>query len=220
MAELNKRIYCFFDLDNTIVKGQTQIAFLKYLVNRKKRGYFFLFRCFFTFLLYKLGMIKDISKIRKKAYELFAGIPTEEIKKYTTAFFENKVKQNIFDGMQQIIKRHKQKGHKLVIISAAFEEIVKKIAEYLNIPEYIATKIEIKNGLYTGKIAGFPIYGYYKIQSIHNKYDDIDYINSYAYADHISDKEFLELFGNSVVVNGNRLINSYAIQKGWKIIRF
>lgn len=48
-----------FDIDGTIIKGQSQVLFLRYLLSIHRITRVFYLKILLWFILYKLGIVKD-----------------------------------------------------------------------------------------------------------------------------------------------------------------
>ena len=92
----------------------------------------------------------------------------------------------------QKISWHKKQGDTVVIVSASPKCWLEPWCAK-NSLALLATKLEIKNGVITGKISGRNCYGDEKVRRISEAYDleKFDYI--YAYGDSIGDREMLGL---------------------------
>ena len=55
-----------FDIDNTLIKGQSQLLFVRYLYTEGKLSCLKYFKVLLWFVLYKIGIYEDVSKIRRK----------------------------------------------------------------------------------------------------------------------------------------------------------
>ena len=82
--------------------------------------------------------------------------------------------------------------------------------------------LRISNGRYTGDICGMYPYGSAKAEIVQTHYSPglYDLSASYAYANHVSDFEFLELFGHSALVNPTPWLISKARRRGIEVIFF
>ena len=77
---------------------------------------------------------------------------------------------------------HKEHGHKIVIVSASFENYLEVWCRKEGF-DCIATKIEIRDQKLTGKFASPNCYGEEKIRRIKEKYQLNDFEYIYAYGD-------------------------------------
>jgi len=91
---------------------------------------------------------------------------------------------------------HKEQGHKVVVVSASIECWLKPWCDKNGLG-LISTKIEIKDGLVTGKFLSKNCYGIEKANRVQEAYDLSEYGHIYAYGDSRGDKELLELADES-----------------------
>jgi len=196
------------DLDGAIVNGQSQQIFLKYLFKKKIVGLFFYIKINLWFLFYKMGLVRDPQNIMDYSFSFLKGKTVGEISILIDDFFNDNLKKFIFSEMIGIIKEHKIKNREIIIASNAVDIIVKKIANFLNIDNYIATKLEIKDEKFTGNILGEIVYGKSKPKLVKEfvEINNLSLENSWAYTDHISDLDLLLLSSNPYAVNPDKLL--------------
>lgn len=212
----------FFDVDGVLVKGQTQKFLICYLFEKRKISFFLFLKIYLWFVLYKIGLTKDVLKIRKSAFRQLKGWHISEMKEILKDFFEKKIKPNIDLKTVEIIKSHLNNNDEVVLLSASLKEIVNMIKDYLKLKFEISTELEVKNGVYTGNVKGIIPYGKAKVTKVLEFLDAHRYSlkNSWAYADHISDIHLLELTTHPCVVNPNRELRSIAQKRNWRIYDF
>jgi len=191
-----------FDIDGTIVKGQSQNLFLKYLLSVGQINRVFYLQLMAWFILYKLGLVKDPKKTMEYAFSFLKGRSIEEVTALARNFFEERLKSFIYSDALDIIREHQDIGREVILVSNAAEPLVKEIARYLNITQYMCTKLETERGQYTGKILDI-VYGKRKTEIIESyvKAHDFDLKTAWAYGDHSSDQPFLSLVKHPVAVN-------------------
>jgi len=210
------------DLDNVIINGQSQKILLNYLFGKRIIGFFYYFHIYFWFILYKLGLAKNPKEIMEYAFSFLKGRKVNEAEEIIDDFFERVLKNFIFQEMVDIINSHRKEKRELIIISNVIEILAKKIAEFLDINNYIATKLEVMDGKFTGRIVGDIVYGENKVNCIKKfiKENNLNLIKSWAYADHISDLGILNIVNNPLVVNPNRKMREEARKRKWPILNF
>ena len=93
---------------------------------------------------------------------------------------------------QSKIKWHKERNHKIIIISASIEDWILGWCKKKEI-ELIATKLEENNGFLTGKFLTKNCYGIEKVKRLKLKYNIEDYRYIYVYGDSNGDNELLEI---------------------------
>jgi HAD superfamily hydrolase (TIGR01490 family) len=218
----NKKELVIIDLDNVIIKGQSQKIFLDYLFKKKAINPLFYFKILFWFLIYKFGIVADPKAIMEYAASAFKDRTIREVKKIIDEFFEEQLKKFIFKEMTDIIKEHKNNSREIVIVSNAIDIIVKKVADYLGIKNFISTKLEIINGKFTGKIFGGLVYGKNKVKYLESfiKSNSLFFNSKWGYGDHFSDLELLLSVDVPIVVNPDSRLLHEAKKKNWRIIFF
>lgn len=211
----------FFDVDNTIINGYTQKYFIEYLFKINIISFRVLFLSYLWFLLYKLHIVKNIKSAVNFYISFLDGWDEDMVTKLVEDFCNLYIKDNFFLEIKRIIEDYKAEGSILVLVSASLEPIVKCVANYLNIDNYIATRLELKDGLYTGKIFGNVAAGDEKLRLV--KYflnlNGNRNIMTYFYSDHFSDEALLNFVDNPFVVNPDKILYNKAKNKGWNIIK-
>jgi len=198
---------------------------LNYLFRKKIVGLLFYLRINLWFILYKLGFLKKhetIVGIMNYSFSFLRAKKVSEIDFLINDFFDEVLKKFIFSEMVGIINEHKSKNRELLIISNAADIIVKKVAEFLNIENYIGTKLEVVDKEFTGKIVGNIVYGKNKPDLVKNfaEKNNLDFKNSWAYTDHISDLGLLLLVPSPCVVNPDKILLKEAKKRNWPVLIF
>ncbi len=211
-----------FDIDNVLIEGQTQKLLIHFLLKKRRIKLLFFLKLYFWFLFYRLGLIKDTIKIREKAFKSLTGWDEVEAKQLFKYFFEEYIKPRIFNESIDMIRTHINHGYEVILVSASLSEIVDEFKKYLSLKFAISTKLEIVNGVYTGKILGNIPYGENKVKAAKIFLEDKDFAleESYAYADHFSDLPLLEMVRNPVVVNPDSKLRKIATKRKWTIYDF
>jgi HAD superfamily hydrolase (TIGR01490 family) len=210
-----------FDIDGTIVKGQSQRLFLKYLMSVNLITRSFYIKLMTWFILYKMGIVKDPEKPMKYAFSFLKGKSVVEIAKVSHDFFEKRLKLYIYPEALSIIDEHRRAGRTIILVSNAADIVVKEIAAHLGASEYICTLLETDSGFYNGKVNG-SMYGEQKADAVKalSSKQGFDLKNAWAYGDHISDSHLLSLVGHPVAINPSPKLGSMARQKDWPILTF
>lgn len=206
----------FFDLDKTLITKQSQSLLLAEL---KQAGLLSSVRywvlCVF-FVFYKLHLVpkKILDKIYTFAARSFKGRSVQEIDAFTQKFVEKTFPKIENQKAVDALRNHQSKADIIVLITAAFEPMAKNAALYFNIPTYTCTKLDHKDGVYTGGLNGKPNYGHEKIE----KLSGYDFTNSYGYSDHHSDIPILSKTTYPIAVDPTKSLKEAATKQGWKIL--
>lgn len=179
----------FFDFDGTISRGDSFALFLRFILGKK--FYIKLLQHLPILLLYKLGFISNTNTKERILSSCIKGMEFSVFHKYCKDFFF--ILESICkDSALQKIAWHKAQGHKVVIVSASFEEYLGFLAQKLGI-DIIATKMEIKDSKITGQFSTPNCYGEQKVVRIKARYNLADFTQIYAYGDTKGDMAMLGL---------------------------
>lgn len=193
----------FFDIDDTLIKGQSQKLFIHFIWKKGLVSFWFYVRLMFWFLLYKLHIIKDPSIVAMYAFSFLKNTPREKLSGLVDLFFEQVLVNQFYQDALSVIKEHQKEGRQIFLVSNAFDVLVERIATYVKANGYIATELKDENGVLSGEINGIINYGKAKAGRVKEFCfkNNISLENSWGYADHPSDVEFLKLMKNPVGVN-------------------
>jgi phosphatidylglycerophosphatase C len=192
---MKKKIVAFFDFDGTITKKDSFVEFIKFIKGKRIfiKGIITLSP---ILILYKLKFISNNKAKQKVISYFFKGYKKSYFKSLANEFSLNYIDKIVNPKMIKIIKWHKNKGHKVVIVSASLECYLKPWCEKNDL-ELIATRLESKDGIITGNFLTENCYGKEKVKRIRELYNlnQFDYI--YAYGDSEGDKYMLKLADKS-----------------------
>lgn len=218
----NPNDLAIFDMDGTLIEGQSQQYFLKYMLDKKFINKFQFFRIYFWFVLYKIGIVNNPEKISKVAFSFIKGMEKEKLDFLTRDFFEKILKDKIYIEAKDKILWHKKVNHDLLLLTNAIEPIAKIMSEYLEIPEYLCTRLETIDNIYTGKILGANAYGRNKVLKVltYVKEKDRSIKKTWAYCDHSSDIDIMGIVKHPIAVNPDNTLKKESERRGWEIINF
>ncbi len=208
-----------FDVDNTIVNGQSQRLLLSYLRKKKEVSHFYYIVVLFWFMLYKIGFLKDPRKIISFAYSFLRDKTLGEVSNLMDHFMTDSLEKNIFPDAVVRIQQFRNDGLEVVLVSNAPDIIIRPLGLYLGIKSYVSTNLEIIDERYSGKVTGDIMYGDNKLKAMREyaQTNGYDLRSAWAYGDHDSDIPILEAVGHPVVINPSKNLLIVAKQKKWDI---
>ena len=217
-----KRPLVFFDVDDTLVNGQTQEILGRYLYKNGKVSIVFVTKILFYFLMWRIGIVKNVVPIRKEAYKIIGGWEVSEVEKLLRECFFKEIRTRIFPQALDLIKNHQKKGHEVVLISGSVDSLLRIIKEFIGTSFVIGTILEVKDNKYNGEVLGPVIHGQSKAKAILDFVSEHDFSleGSYAYSDDVSDLPLFRLVENPVAVNPNKKLRKIAQLEGWPISYF
>src|SRR5660397_84425 len=186
----------FFDLDGTLVVGQTQRLLVTFLREKGMIGLGFLLGTGIWFILYRMGLVKATDRARARAGELFAGMNVQEVD----------TRMDEFAGEELVPRLH--------------AGALNALGRAVGVKDCEGTRLERKDGIYTGQVIGRPLYGSEKarVARAYLEGQGADPGGCSAYADHETDVDLLRLVGTPVAVNPRRELQALAEESGWRIL--
>jgi len=175
-------------------------------------------------LLYQTRLISNyqarVVGTRKMA-ALFQGV-TEEDLNQLAKLISIKLVERLRPEIYRMVQEHKRQNRRLVLVSGTFQPILEVIGQQFGFQLILGTKLEKKDDCYTGQLSS-PICFYEQKSSMLNEliketHLEVDFSQSYAYGDTMSDRFMLEMVGNPVAAFPDAELRAYAQEHGWKII--
>ena len=209
-----------FDLDNTLIAGDSDYAWGTFLVDRGivSKDYYQQQNARF-YADYCEGKL-DIYEYQRFVLTPLIPLSIKEKINLHTEFMADYIAPLQLSKADELLAKHRQAGDQLLIITATNRFIADPIASLLGVPNLLATEPEIVEGKFTGAIIGTPCYQHGKVQRLDQWLKDQKAVldSSYFYSDSINDVPLLEWVTYPVVVDPDEKLRDYASQKCWPII--
>ncbi len=128
----------------------------------------------------------------------------------------------LYPQMLKVAYAHQDAGRPVYVCTAASQEIALALALILGFDGAIGSRMEIEDGVFTGRETGVFAYREGKAQAIRElaAEEGIDLSTSYAYSDAASDLPMLKAVGIPVAVNPDAALGRIARDAGWDVLRF
>ena len=209
-----------FDLDGTLVVGQTQVLLVRFLRKARVVSRTFVVGTALWFVAYKAGLVKVTPASRAKGGEVFAGLSETEVAELMARFTEEVMVPRLHPAATAALEEHLAEGDAVVVLSAALQPLVEALCRRLGVREYAGASCEIVDGRYTGRLAGAIPYGPEKARAAERfiAQHAVDAGDCWAYADHDTDIELLRFVGHPVAVNPRPGLRAEAERRGWPIL--
>ena len=190
-----KKGIAFFDFDGTITTHDTLLEFIKFYKGSIRFYLGFLLNAPWLVAM-KLKLMSN-QLVKEKVLEYFFKNETEENFRNQCALFQKKILPRLLrNGAIREIEKLKAQEIIVVVVSASPENWIRPWTEFMKL-ELIASRLEVKNGMITGKIVGKNCHGAEKVRRIKEEYNLTDYAEVYAYGDSSGDKDMLTLAKNA-----------------------
>jgi len=208
-----------FDLDNTILNGDSDYSMINFLVAKSilDNSALDVNQSFMDD--YKKGKL-DFDEYTKFALKSFIGMSHIEISELTIEFVKEVIEPIINIYALKIIHDHQDDGCKILIASATNELIVKPIAKRLEVADYLGTKVEFIDNKCTGKYLSPSALGEGKLKLVTDwaKIKGFNLELATFYSDSINDLPLLEKVNSPIAVNPDPKLEKISITRGWKIL--
>ena len=219
-AEGNSVQLAIFDLDNTLLAGDSDYLWGKFLAERgivdaafyEKENQRF-------YEEYKTGQL-DIFEFLAFSLKPLTEHTPEVLASLHREFMQICIQPIITPAARKLLARHQESGDVLLIITATNRFITAPIAEELGVPHLLATDPEMHNGRYTGRVAGTPCFREGKVERLQAwlKQTGYNLAKSWFYSDSHNDLPLLEMVSHPVAVDPDETLTDHAEAKGWPII--
>jgi len=194
----NSRPLALFDFDGTLIKGDSIIAFLRFARHLKALPGKEYARVLFHSLCYLLGRETD-AEAKNEALRFLRYLSPERKYALERAFAEEVLLPRVYPEGKEELKRLKEAGHILLLVSASTENYMQFIAPALGFDALICTEIRADG------LIGPNCKGEEKVRRIRAWLEaegiEADFAASHAYGDSKSDLGMLALCGKGYWVN-------------------
>jgi HAD superfamily hydrolase (TIGR01490 family) len=217
-----------FDFDGTLSKGHLWVGVARHHQFHKVRRiplYSYLISHLPFWIASKVKLYSDEQnriKWGKGIAFLFKGYSREEANQAFEWITHNYFKPLMRDDILALLRDHKNKGYKVVILSGMLVDFLAVVGKTFGADFVVGTRAEIKNNIYTGRIVEPLCFGENKAillnKFIQAKNLNVDFNCSYAYADSVSDLPVLKLAGHPVATYPDKKLAKFARIHNWDII--
>lgn len=209
-----------FDLDNTLIAGDSDHAWGQFLVNRKLvDGDHFRIANDRFYEEYKAGTLNIIEYLQFSLAPL-THHNMNELTKLHKEFMHDYIEPMMLPKAKQLLADHRAQGDYLLIITATNGFVTRPIATALGVDDILTTDPEIVGNRYTGKFVGTPTFQKGKVIRLEEwlKEKNFSLDDAYFYSDSINDLPLLEQVPNPIVVDPDPKLNAVAVERGWKVM--
>ena len=216
-----KRNLAIFDLDNTILNGDSDYSWINFLIEKRlvdkdeyerKNKYFY--------DQYYQGKL-NYDEWAEFALTTIKGKKPEEIEDVLSKFLSEIIEPMINIYALKLLHDHTHNNDIMLLASATNSVIVEPIAKRLGFKNIVSTEVEIIDEIYTGKLLGIPALSEGKLIKVkewmlQNNIESFD--NTSFYSDSINDLPLLAAVSKPVAVNPDDMLREECRKRSWEII--
>jgi HAD superfamily hydrolase (TIGR01490 family) len=221
MVDSGHNVIAFFDLDHTLLDGSNGGLYARAMVRQGFMKPSSLVWVTWYTILYRLNRLPR-SEVYRRTLDAMGQYPVLKMIELMDKGFEEAIMPRLYRGGVDLIRQHKEKGHRTVIATAAGEYIAERVRVQVEADDVIATPIPVKGDHITGELEGPTAFMEGKLEmaeefaAVHGA----DLSGCYFYSDSASDLPLLEAVGHPVMVNPQLKLRLATRGRGWPIIRF
>lgn len=217
-----KNSAAFYDVDGTLIKINIVHAFAFYasrqpsLIDSARRT---------VKTAASLPLFWAADKLSRKwfneiFYRSYEGSSEDRLVVLAEELFDEVIKPNIYPRAADLIAESRRAGCRQVIISGALDFTMAPLARYLGVDDYIANRLEMRDGYATGKLQKPFVAGATKadIMRAYAREHGVDLAASWAYSDSYSDFPMLAVVGRPTAVNPDLRLRSVARSYDWPVL--
>jgi len=212
-----------FDLDNTLLSGDSDYEWGQFLIDRgvvDRDFYESRNRDFYE--QYKAGTL-DIHEFLAFALDPLARHTPQELAVWHDGFMAERIRPMIGRAARDLVAKHIDAGDLVAIVTATNAFVTTPIAREFGVPYLVATEPEMVNGRYTGRARGTPCFQAGKITRLDEWLASrgrtlASFADSWFYSDSMNDLPLLERVRHPVVVDPDPRLAATAAERGWPVI--
>jgi len=148
----------------------------------------------------------------------------DRLESWRETYLRAKILPAIPVDSRKLVERHVDDGHLCVMTTAASRFLAAPIGEEFGFEHVIATEPEMRDGRFTGKVAGIPNMREGKIERLETwlaarERRLEDFKQSWFYSDSRNDIPLLSKVTHPVAVNPDPTLAALAAGKGWSVLQ-
>ena len=212
-----------FDLDHTLLSGDSDVLWCDFLVDRGLLDESFRRHGEEIARRYSAGTV-----IPRDYYDFYAGtlagFDLEVLQPLRRMFLHEVVQPRIPQDARALLQRHRDAGDTLVLTTATNRAISELTAVDLGVDHYICTELEQVAGRFTGRTEGVLNMRAGKIERLRqwlaeSALPEQLLKDASFYSDSINDLALLSVVRRPIVVDPDPRLESTALRKGWTVLR-
>ena len=212
-----------FDLDNTLLAGDSDYEWAQYLIEKGVRDreqheaknlHFY--------ETYKAGTL-DIYEFLDYQLKPLASYPQKKLKKWREEYVATRIVPIMTAKARALVSAALLQTEYVLIITATNRFVTETIATEFGIKYLIGTEPEEINGEFTGKVAGTPSFREGKITRLEEWLQARGLgLHSFGttrfYSDSLNDLPLLNKVKEPIAVDPDETLRAHAVERGWPVI--
>ncbi|WP_044871072.1 HAD family hydrolase [Pseudomonas sp. LFM046] len=209
-----------FDLDNTLLAGDSDHAWGDYLCERGiLDGIAYKARNDEFYQDYLAGRL-NIRDYLNFSLEILGRTEMAQLDQWHREFMRDCIEPIILPKGEALLAEHRAAGDKLLIITATNRFVTAPIVARLGVETLLATECEMADGRYTGRTTDVPCFREGKVTRLARWLDETGHSleDSSFYSDSMNDLPLLEQVTRPVAVDPDPNLRAEAEKRSWPVI--
>jgi HAD superfamily hydrolase (TIGR01490 family) len=213
----------FFDLDRTLMAGSSGFHWARAARRAGMTTRRQLTTDAFENIRFRLKGSTDEAtrEVRERVGAFLDGRRVRELERLSPMVLAG-ILPRLYPRMLEVAYEHQDAGRPVFIVTAATQGTAEMLAHVLFFDGAAGSKLEQRDGVYTGRFDGPFCYGEGKPLRMRELAEErgIDLAESWAYSDSASDLPMLRAVGHPVAVNPDAELSRVAREEGWDVMTF
>lgn len=205
-----------FDLDDTLIKGDSASLWLAFMVEQGLADANMLEQEAAMMQAYRTGSL-NMSEYMAFTLHPLCSVELIQVADWVGQFVEQRILPLVYAEARALLAHYQQHGWRRLIISATGEHLVGPIARALGVDDYLAIQLTQADGRYTGATQGVLTYQHGKVARLQQwtQQQQQSLLGSHGYSDSINDLPLLAAVSQAHVVNPDAQLAAQAKARQW-----
>jgi putative phosphoserine phosphatase / 1-acylglycerol-3-phosphate O-acyltransferase len=209
----------FFDMDGTVLAGFTAFVFAQERLKKPGRADLDVAAVAFR---YQLGNA-DFTELIIASARALGGQSTHDAVALANRLFRSTIAGLIYPESRALMAAHRNRGHRVVLLSAATDLQVGPVASDLGVDTVLCNRLGVDDhGILTGRVVEPIIYGQGKARAAtaYAAEHGLALADAFFYSDGAEDLPLLDEVGHPQPLNPDKRLARAARQRGWSTPTF
>jgi HAD superfamily hydrolase (TIGR01490 family) len=209
----------FFDMDHTLIAGDCDVLWKRFLADRGLAGCFDRLRAAWHHARYRRGRL-DIEAFLRFQLRQFRGRTVDEMAVLAETMFDERAAPLVYPAVPALLTALRSRGLRLVLVTATNGVLARPLAAALGLEGPLATRLALADGRYTGRISGPYLQGEGKLAPIGECLAGagLDWTAASYWGDSVNDIPVLARVGYPVAANPDPALAAEARRRGWAAV--
>lgn len=208
----------FLDVDNTALAANSASLWIRRESRLGYVGTSLALRGAFWGVVYGLGFAR-MERVIASAAMSMRGVRESDIQARTIAFYDEEIRPLVRRTARARVAEHKARGDRVVLLTTSSNYLSHELSKDLGCDGYLCTRMEVVEGLFTGRIVPPLCFGEGKVEHA-RRYADSEGVplsSCTYYGDSYSDLPVMLAVGEPVAVSPDPRLRRHAKRLGFRI---